>query len=566
MSKRVRQSLYIVTLVLVSASMCVNDAFSSSRSPPTQTQIWPTVEGLDPLAALATVDCLLPGQIRRSGRVNYIGPALPVKTTAEVCEKRGGEYVAYDRASLQSTLTVWQEKANAGDAEAQLFIGQAYEKGIDRPADYAQAAQWYSRAAESGSRQAKLSLAALMESGQGVPVDTAGALRLYREAMGLGEDLVRASEAEARVAEVRSQLEAQQTEAAARVSGLQGEIARLRRARDEAQTQLRSSQQKDGELETRQQETSERLYAKEAELTQVQTEQRQTIERLYALPPSPTRNIRREEVEGSVAPRVVVDGTNFGRYHALIIGVQDYERLEPLRTPLADARALAEVLSQRYGFDTRLLLNPDYTTLAGELVRILANRGADDNVLIYYAGHGLLQGREGFWLPRDAGTDRASNVPNAVLVSSVGHFAGRSLLIIADSCFGAALAGPGEISGPLEYLASDPASFATSKGRYVLSAGGETPVFDNDGEGHSAFTGALLRVLRSNSRVLTQRGLVEAVKPAVRHVSRQLGSEQTPQVAPMRDGVGNEGGKFYFVPSDVAEASLAANSRPLRQN
>src|SRR5690606_27533115 len=57
----------------------------------------------DPLKAMATVDCLLPGQVRRSGRINYIGPALPVKTTAELCEKRGGEYVAYDRASLQST-------------------------------------------------------------------------------------------------------------------------------------------------------------------------------------------------------------------------------------------------------------------------------------------------------------------------------------------------------------------------------------------------------------------------------------------------------------------------------
>ncbi len=82
----------------------------------------------DPLKAMATVDCLLPGQLRRSGRISYIGPALPVKTTAEQCERRGGEYVAYDRASLETTLRVWQEKADSGDADAQLFVAQAWAR------------------------------------------------------------------------------------------------------------------------------------------------------------------------------------------------------------------------------------------------------------------------------------------------------------------------------------------------------------------------------------------------------------------------------------------------------
>src|SRR5690606_30673128 len=148
----------------------------------------------------------------RSGRINYIGPALPVKTTAELCEKRGGEYVAYDRASLQSTLRVWQEKADGGDAEAQHFVGQAWERGCDRAPDLAKAAQWYAKAAKNGSREAKLALAAMMETGNGVPADPQGALRLYREAMGLREELVRASDAEARVSQARFEAEAQQAE------------------------------------------------------------------------------------------------------------------------------------------------------------------------------------------------------------------------------------------------------------------------------------------------------------------------------------------------------------------
>jgi hypothetical protein len=525
-------------VVLASVLGAVNASSAASQD-------WGAVERLEPLKALMVVDCLLPGQMRRSGRISYIGPALPVKTTAAVCEMRGGEYVAYDRASLQSTLSVWQEKADGGDAEAQLFIAQAYEKGIDRPADYAQAAQWYAKAAKSGSREAKLSLAALMESGQGMPANPDAALRLYREAMGLSEDLIRAGEVEAQVSEVRRQLEQAQAEAAERIARLQSEIDALRRARSQ-------DAQRRNERAADEQQTRERLYAMEAELAQVQTGQKQALERLQALPPAATRNIQRVGGAENRQPQIVVDGTSFGRYHALVIGVQDYERIEPLSTPLGDARAVADVLAQRYGFQVQLLLNPDYTTLAGEIVKVLANRGPDDNVLIYYAGHGVLEGREGFWLPKDAGADRASSLPNALLVSSAGQFAGRSLLIVADSCFGAALAGPKEISGPLEYLANDSRTFVTSKARYVLSAGGETPVLDDGGAGHSVFTGALLKVLRNNSRILTQRGLAEAVKPAVLQASQRLGSEQTPQVAPMRDGVGNEGGKFYFVPAGEA--------------
>ena len=502
---------------------------------------WSRVAGADPIKSLMVVDCLLPGQVRRSGRMSYIGPALPVKATAELCEKRGGEYVEYDRASLASTLRVWREKADGGDADAQLFVAQAYERGIDQPADPVQAAEWYAKAAKSGSREAKLSLAALMEAGNGVPADAEGALKLYREAMGLDEDLVKASQARQQISEARLQLESSKADADARIARLQAEVRALKDARD--------------------QEASGRK-AKEAELAAIRSQRQQTLERLDALPVAQTRSVSRvNSTVADAAPLLAVDGTKFGRYYALVVGVQNYEHIAPLTTPIADAEAVADVLQRRYGFQTTLLRNPDYYTLTGELVRILANRKADDNVLIYFAGHGELDGKEGFWLPRDATRDRESTLSNGLLVSSVNQFVGRSLLVIADSCFGAALAAPREISGPLEYFPQDSASFLTSKGRYVLSAGGETPVLDDDGSGHSVFSSELLRVLESNDQVLTQRGLTEAIRTAVEQNSKRLGNEQRPQVAPMRDGRGYEGGKFYLVPvaQDVSRISMVGS-------
>ncbi len=495
--------------------------------------------GSDPLKAMATVDCLLPGQLRRSGRISYVGPALPVKTTAELCERRGGEYVAYDRASLESTLRVWQEKADSGDAEAQLFVAQAWERGIDRPPDLARAAEWYAKAAKGGSREAKLSLAAMMEAGNGMPADPEGALRLYREAMGLNEALVRASEAEAKVSEARFQLENQKSAAEARIARLQAEVDALKTARAQ-----------DAERERER---------KAAELAQAQVDRDRAGERLNALPPSPTRSYTRLAGRSvGLAPMLSVDGTRFGRYYALVVGVQDYDRIAPLKTPIADAEAVADVLQRRYGFQTTLLRNPDYHTLAGELVKALANRGPEDNVLIYFAGHGALDGNEGFWLPRDASAERDSGLPNSLLASAMAQFGGRTLLVIADSCFGAALAAPREISGPLEYLSKDSPGFLANKGRYVISAGGETPVADDGGQGHSVFTAELLRVLERNERVLTQRGLTEALRAEVERRSEAIGHRQVPQVAPMRDGRGYEGGKFYLVPVGDAATQVSA--------
>ena len=38
------------------------------------------------------VDCLLPGQVRRLGNTTYMTPRRPIRTTAQDCAIRGGEY------------------------------------------------------------------------------------------------------------------------------------------------------------------------------------------------------------------------------------------------------------------------------------------------------------------------------------------------------------------------------------------------------------------------------------------------------------------------------------------
>ncbi|MGH8548139.1 MAG: hypothetical protein ACRERU_05970 [Methylococcales bacterium] len=162
------------------------------------------------------VDCLLPSQIRQIGQsFTFAAPRQAIKTTAFDCGLRGGEFVAYNRASYETALKIWLPQAEQGDPEAQAYVGEIYEKGLGVAPDYAKAAAWYRKAAEQGSSRARINLGYLYEKGLGVNQDVATALNYYREASGLtGDDLTFEStveiETQERMGAARKQIEALQ--------------------------------------------------------------------------------------------------------------------------------------------------------------------------------------------------------------------------------------------------------------------------------------------------------------------------------------------------------------------
>lgn len=140
---------------------------------------------------LTVVDCLLPGKMRRMGHtITWVTRPRPVKQTATDCEILGGQYILFDRANPDTALSVWMSAAEAGDATAQTYVGEIYERGLGRPRDYAAAALWYRKAADQGNPRAQLRLGTLYEKGLGVERDPVRALDLYRKAAGLSEDKV----------------------------------------------------------------------------------------------------------------------------------------------------------------------------------------------------------------------------------------------------------------------------------------------------------------------------------------------------------------------------------------
>lgn len=206
---------------------------------------------------LLIVDCLLPPQVRKLGSsFSYAAARRPVKTSAAECELRGGEYVAYDRADYRTALKVWLPQAEAGDPEAQNYVGQIFEKGLGLEKDYQSAAHWYEKAAKQGFAEAQINLGYLLEKGLGVAQDSAKALNLYRQASGIEDDSLQfASTVEvARVSQdTLAQLERQLEAEKQKNQRLQEEVASVREemADIDQQLELARAQKRSKELELR---------------------------------------------------------------------------------------------------------------------------------------------------------------------------------------------------------------------------------------------------------------------------------------------------------------------------
>jgi len=498
------------------------------------------------------VDCLLPGKVRQLGiNRTYVSRKRPTKTSANDCEVKGGDYVKYDRANLASSLNVWQESASQGDAKAQYFVGEIFEKGMGQAPDYEMAVMWYQRAVKQNYAPAKMNLGRLHELGLGVPKDLVKAMNLYRQASGLDEnEIAYASVFEEiqqqdrqRIAELQRALDEQTRKAGsmrrqsevlrsdlqrskASLEKLKLEVSELKKRLSEANEQTSAAVQAEltaklAELESESKMTS----VVEERLARAEEALREASEKIARLTPTgdpevvlkwpefnqvgevsvskvPAGSIvnvvgavdkfaklksfkvngdpysldanglflksldvgrdpvdlliemvdvddqvitTRLSVEPSDDVNIVMRGSGsltrpkfeLGTYHALVIGNNRYDMAkgwEPLDTAENDATEIARTLEQEYGFKVRLELNADRDTMLTAIEEMRKSLTSRDNLLIYYAGHGLIdpENDQGYWVPVDGSSTSAVRwVSNASITDQIRAMTARNVMVIA---------------------------------------------------------------------------------------------------------------------------------------
>ena len=242
----------------------------------------------------------------------------------------------------------------------------------------------------------------------------------------------------------------------------------------------------------------------------------------------------------SITPSSIPD-LAYGDYYALVIGNNDYQQLSPLRTAINDARAVSTLLEVEYGFNVKLLENATRVDIVKSISTLRSQVGNQDNLLIYYAGHGHLDeaANEGYWLPIDASRDDPSNwVTTDQIVGQIRGMQAKHVMVVADSCFSGTMTRAIKIEQRTpDYLQR----IVKTKSRTVLTSGGLEPVMDSGSGNHSAFAHAFISLLEDNDGVLDAAQLFSELRPKV-----MVNSDQTPEYGDIRKA-GHDGGDFLFV-------------------
>ncbi|HET9642360.1 MAG TPA: caspase family protein [Burkholderiaceae bacterium] len=530
----------------------------------------------------ALVDCTFPGQVRRLGAyATTVTPRRQARVTATECRYGGGEYVetlpvpaqspgtAQSVGSAQSAepphasapsasgtvavssdvaaaLNIWLPVAQAGGVDAQVTVGEIH----DRLGDFAQARIWYEKAAMQGSPRAKVNLASLYERGAGMPRDAAKAQLLILQAAGLpaatGNGLrIELIDPAAAIRLPRTP----GSDGNIVVDGPPGPLTVTGRAESPSGIASISNNGKPLAYDANGTFAVPVLLGDEPAALKISaTDQTGGA--------GQAEFVLRRSAAGTSTPGPAPASLEplAGKRLALVIANQNYQRWEKLDTPVADAKAVGDVLRSRFGFEVVTLTDTTRKGLLQALNQLRMTAGPDDQVIVFYAGHGQMDPAtaRGYWIPIDGDIRDLSNWVSVIDVTDqLSALQARHVLVIADSCYSGTLAG--SLSTRIDAALSSEqrqrhlTQLSTRRARVAFTSGGLEPVADGGGEGHSLFVRSLLDVLAQVQAPVGAQELSRTVSARFSVLGRALKVSQQPQYAPIAFA-GHEAGDFVLAP------------------
>jgi hypothetical protein len=229
------------------------------------------------------------------------------------------------------------------------------------------------------------------------------------------------------------------------------------------------------------------------------------------------------------------------RNFAVLIANEKYDdpKITDLSEPVKDAKELYSTLTKLYNFDhenVTLLTNSTKAEIIGTLHQLRSKVTPEDNLLIFYAGHGYWDEGMGvgYWLPRDAASENPADwIPNTDLTNYLGAIRTKHTLLVADACFS---------GGIFKTRSAFSESYAIEmlyqmNSRKAITSGTLTEVPDK-----SAFFYYFNKGLTENTLpYLAAEELFSKMRIAVIN-----NSENVPQFGTIQN-VGDEGGDFIFI-------------------
>lgn len=260
------------------------------------------------------------------------------------------------------------------------------------------------------------------------------------------------------------------------------------------------------------------------------------------------RSVLREPVARVLPPPEVEPQS--GQYWLLAIAINEYQNWPKLRTAVNDARDVVKILVRDYGFaaDRVITLYDEDATIdniMSTFQKLKSQVQAEDSVLIYYAGHGVLdEFNSGSWIPVNARENRLGDYITTDRINRViASLTAKHIFLVADACYsGTLLTTRGREAPQDEFTESYFLERIARASRQALTSGGIEEVLDDGRDGHSVFAYHFLNELNRNTLpYFAASSLSSQVEELVLR-----NADQRPHWDRLRN-TGDENGEFFFL-------------------
>jgi tetratricopeptide (TPR) repeat protein len=249
-----------------------------------------------------------------------------------------------------------------------------------------------------------------------------------------------------------------------------------------------------------------------------------------------------EKKANVAASDIVPVTTKEGKNYCLLIGAQNYEdiNIPSLENPIQDAVRLKLILKKDYDFEDGTiftLFNPGANDVKRKLLELITIIQPEDNLLIFYAGHGIWVEKEkkGYWLLVDAKrNDSTTWLQNKDVLNLIAKLPSRHTLLITDACFS------GGVFKSRSIGKDAPAALKTINekiSRVAITSGNDTEVPDE-----SVFMKYLVKALTENKEkyLTAQKMFITQIMEAVMTETKTEPRYGTLELA------GHVGGDYIF--------------------
>jgi uncharacterized caspase-like protein len=239
---------------------------------------------------------------------------------------------------------------------------------------------------------------------------------------------------------------------------------------------------------------------------------------------------------------------------ALVIGNDDYKQFSRLDKAGNDAEAVSKEL-EAAGFEVSLRRDLTYRKMVVAFEEFYDKVKPGDELVVFYAGHGVQTERGAYLLPADIEGDTQSQVEKMsysvnVLLEELERMKARVSLVIVDACRDNPLRVRGKAIGAARGLSGPD----VAKGQMVIfSAGRNQKALDSLGPADKHPNGVFTRELLTRMKVPGQsiEALAIEVRNAVERLALTVKHEQRPLI------VNDTVGEFFLYPGAAAQMAKA---------